>query len=209
MRMVAGTLIVLGALLACEGGDAEPDNAAPDTVAARDTVALETPSCSAAGLDPNLPVRASSDSLQPESAPLPPAVAEMRRAILRAAVACDYAKLEELALAGGETFIYSFGNGTSPAEYWREAEAAGENAMAMLVRTLGLPYSRETLDIDPFVLYIWPSAYLVESGEEDWTALAELYSPEDIELFKEYGSFIGWRVGLTETGDWRFFVAGD
>lgn len=209
MRMAAGTLM-LWALLSCGGGDAgQPDDAEPDTVAASDTVALETPSCSAAGLDPNLPVRASSDSLQPEPAALPPAVAEMRRAILRAAVACDYARLEELALAGGDVFIYSFGNGGSPAEYWREGESRGEEAMAMMVRTLGLPYSRETLDIDPYVLYIWPSAYLVESGEEDWTALAELYSPEDIELFKEYGSFIGWRVGITETGDWRFFVAGD
>lgn len=198
MRMAAGTL-VLWALLACGGGDAEPDDAAPDTAAAGDSVALETPSCSAAGLDP----------LQPELAGLPPAVAEMRRAILRAAEACDYAKLEELALAGGETFIYSFGNGGSPAEYWRGAEAAGENAMAMLVRTLALPYARETFDIEPYLLYVWPSAYLVESSEEDWAALAELYSPEEIELFEEYGSFIGWRVGITETGDWRFFVAGD
>lgn len=209
MRMAAGMLVVLAALLACGGGDAEPDDAAPDTVAVGDSVALEAPSCSAAGLDPNLPVQASSDSLQPEPAPLPPAVAEMRRAILRAAVACDYARLEELALAGGETFIYSFGNGGGPAEYWREAEAAGENAMEMLVRTLALPYARETFDIEPYLFYVWPSAYLVESGEEDWTALAELYTPEEIELFKEYGSFIGWRVGITETGDWRFFVAGD
>jgi hypothetical protein len=200
MRIPAGTLMILWALLACGGGDAgQPDAAEPDTVAGRDTVALETPSCSAAGLDPH----------QAEPAGLPPPVAEMRRAILRAAVACDYTRLEELALAGEDTFIYSFGADSQPAEHWRDLEASGQRPMAMLVGTLALPFSREIFDIEPYLLYVWPSAYLVESTDEDWAALAELYSPEELELFREYGSFIGWRVGLTETGDWRFFVAGD
>jgi len=178
-----------------DAGAPDQDTAAPDTAA----IAVETPACSAAELDPHAP----------EQAGLPPAVAEMRRAIVRAAVACDYDRLESLALQGGAAFTYSFGDDARPAEYWRENEAAGEDPIAMLVRTLALPWARETLDIEPFVYYVWPSAYLIESSDEDWAALGALYSPEEIDLFRDYGSFIGWRVGITETGDWRFFVAGD
>ena len=79
----------------------------------------------------------------------------------------------------------------------------------MLVRTFSLPWARESLDIEPYVYYAWPSAYLIESTEVDWAALGELYSAEELETMRDYGSFIGWRVGITETGDWRFFVAGD
>jgi len=178
-----------------EAGPGEPDTLAAETAA----IAVETVTCSAAGLDP----------AAPEQAGLPPAVAETRRAIVRAAVACDYDGLESLALRGGAAFTYSFGDDARPAQYWRENEAAGESPMAMLVRTLSLPWARETLEIEPYVYYVWPSAYLIESTDEDWAALAGLYSAEEIETMRDYGSFIGWRVGITETGDWRFFVAGD
>jgi hypothetical protein len=40
-------------------------------------------------------------------------------------------------------------------------------------------------------------------------ALEGLYSDEEIATFINYGSFLGWRVGITEGGDWQFFVAGD
>jgi len=184
---------------ACGGGSGEPGGAAPDSVAADSgAIALDAPTCSAALLEPPA-----------EAAPgLPPAVAETRRAILRAAIACDYARLEELALRGG-AFTYSFGDADRPAEFWRALETTGEDPLAMLVRTLGLPWARETLEVEPFVFYVWPSAYLIEADEADWEAVAGLYTPEEIETMREYGGFIGWRTGIEDDGDWRFFVAGD
>jgi hypothetical protein len=79
----------------------------------------------------------------------------------------------------------------------------------MLVRTLSLPWAREALEVEPFVFYVWPSAYLVDADEAAWAAVAGLYTAEEIETMRDYGGFIGWRVGITEAGEWRFFVAGD
>lgn len=193
---------MLSALLACGREDAGREtDAASDTVASRDTagVAVERLVCSAAGVDPS-PARLER---------LPSAVAAMRDSILEAAIACDYGRLEALALAGGPIFVYSFGVVGRPADHWRELEAGGEEPMAMLVRTLSLPWARETLEVEPHVYYVWPSAYLIEATPADWRALERLYTAEELEAMREYGGFIGWRAGITETGDWRFFVAGD
>lgn len=196
------TVVGILSFLACPGRESS-GGATPDTVgAAADTgrIDLAPPTCSAAELDATA-----------EATPggLPAAVADTRRAILRAAVACDYDRLEELALSGDAAFTYSFGDDDRPAEFWRQLEATGEEPLSILVRTLSLPWARESLEVEPYVFYVWPSAYLIDADDAAWEALAGLYTPDEIELFREYGSFIGWRVGITEAGQWRFFVAGD
>ncbi len=194
-------MALAAAVAACGGGAEKPGGAASDTTAADSArLTVEARSCSAAELDP---------VAEAEPGGLPSSVAETRRAILRAAAACDYDRLEALALQGGHAFTYSFGDNARPAEYWRGLEAAGEDPLAMLVRTLSLPWARETLEVEPFAFYVWPSAYLIDSDEAAWEAVAGLYSPEEIETMREYGGFIGYRVGITEDGEWRFFVAGD
>jgi hypothetical protein len=175
------------------------ESGSPDTSSAAEATADtmsdagERPTCSAAGLEPD-------ESDPPD---LPQRVSEMRRAILRAAVACDYERLEALAFEGGTMFAHSFGGDSTPAAYWRDLEEGGEEPMGMLVRTLALPYAREG-DV-----YVWPSAASEQATGFDWMALEGLYSDEEIASFINYGSFMGWRVGITEEGDWRFFVAGD
>ena len=49
-------------------------------------------------------------------------VAEMRLAIMEAAIDCNYDELAELALAGRAEFTYSLGGGDDPGGRWREAE---------------------------------------------------------------------------------------
>ncbi|MGH2721576.1 MAG: hypothetical protein ACRDJO_08240, partial [Actinomycetota bacterium] len=86
--------------------------------------------CSATGL-----------AAEPAARQLPEKVAEMRRKIVAAAVACDYRALESLALEVNRTFSFSFGGGTSPAEYWKQAEEAGsDEPMRLLVQTMNLPH---------------------------------------------------------------------
>lgn len=197
-------LMLAAILVGCPGGDrpAAEGEAGTDTLTVADTArtgAVVPGGCSAAGLDPVL-------APQPG---LPPAVARIRSEIAAAAVACDYARLEALALAGQPGFRTSFGNGADPADYWARLEAAGEEPLRMLVRTLTLPHARESYDPGDPAIYVWPSVHAADPAEADWRALEGLYTAEEIAGFRELGGFLGWRVGIADDGDWLFFVAGD
>ena len=138
---------------------------------------------------------------------LPAPVAETRLAIAEAAVACDYKGLEELTLGGGD-FIYSFGGSVPPtpgeaAEFWRDGEEREDQILATLVKLLELPYARRGGD------YVWPSAFKDNPTEADWYALEAVYTRARIESFKEFGGYIGLRIGIGPKGDWKFFVDGD
>ena len=125
---------------------------------------------------------------------LPQAVADVRLAIIEAALACDYDRLAELARAGRPTFTYSFGDTsdtsaqTPPvvwdaAAYWLEAEAFGEPVLATLVQVLGLSYAQIETQFDSGVftpVYEWPA-----------------------------DANLGDRVGITDDGDWVYLVGGD
>ena len=142
---------------------------------------------------------------------LPQPVSNMRMAIIDAARACDFDKLAELALAGDGTFTYSFGGGGRPAAFWREAEAAGQAPLRLLVELLdGPPATRQ---VEGSTQYLWPAAYGFErwqdvpaSARED---LRRMYGDDDLRRFAQFGSYTGHRVGITESGDWIFFVGGD
>lgn len=203
MTWTSRTAALAAALCFSCGGEERPASAeteadAPGARAPGDTAAAPGPFCSAAALDPWLPA-------QPE---LPAPVAETRAAIARAAVACDYAGLDSLALAGRPGFTHSLGDGGSPGEHWVRAEGAGENPLAMLVGSLALPWIRQEYGDEPRAVYVWPSAFRDEPTEADWAALKDLYSAEEVQAYREIG-FIGWRAGIAEDGDWRFFLAGD
>ncbi|HUP20978.1 MAG TPA: hypothetical protein VM778_13650 [Gemmatimonadota bacterium] len=192
----AAALAAALSMPACGAEEPAVEAGSTDTVAAADTLIAVPAICSAASLDPALPA-------EPE---LPMAVAATRAAIAHAAVACDYAALDSI--AASPDFTYSFGDGLSAGEFWREAEDQGEKPLWMLVRSLALPWIREQDPPEDLPLYIWPSAYRLEPTEEDWAALEGVYSIEEIEAYRDIG-FIGWRAGIAEDGEWRFFVAGD
>ncbi|MGQ0617636.1 MAG: hypothetical protein ACT4PW_11720 [Acidimicrobiia bacterium] len=144
---------------------------------------------------------------QPE---LPGALRAIRIQIVEAAVACDFDRLEALAAHGGTEFTFSFGAGTDPSDHWRQAEADGEEPMRYLATLLSLPYGT-VAEADP-ALYAWPSAFTYPSWdsvpEAERQALLALYSEADLAQFDQFGSYGGFRVGITEQGDWLYFVAG-
>ena len=43
----------------------------------------------------------------------------------------------------------------------------------------------------------------------DMEALLTVYTQEELDQSAEFGAYALWRIGITETGEWRFFVAGD
>jgi hypothetical protein len=195
-------LLALFAVSGCGSGD---DAAAPATVTQTVTVTqteTETAStepeveCSTAELRTTLPEQ-----------DVPGPVAEIRERIFSAALACDYDELERTALEQGEGFTFTYGEGTSPAEYWRELEESGtEQPLRALVTILSLPYTRNESGS-----YAWPTAYDESPSDADWQALVDsgLYTQEQIDSMKQQGSYLGWRTAITADGDWQFFVAGD
>jgi hypothetical protein len=167
--------------------------AAPTTTAAPTTV--PEPACSASGIE-----------APPAQEGLPPAVAETRAAIAAASTSCDVTRLHELA---GD-LLTSFGGGDfSSIQEWEEA---GEGKLSVLVQLLGTRYAVQEIEGEPDT-YVWPAAFVYDSWDEipaeDLAELTAIFGQEEMDLIAGFGSYAGWRVGITEDGDWRFFIAGD
>jgi hypothetical protein len=196
-------LVLALALVGCSSSD--PDEAAApqpvtvtETVTETETVPEPEVQCSSAGVHATL-----SDQ------ELPQAVAEVRKRILDAAVACDYDALEQIALEQGEGFTFSYGADTDAAEYWRRVEEKSTEEpkpMRALVTILTMPYTRNESGS-----YAWPTAYNESPTEEAWRVLvvSGIYPQEQIDSMKAGGSYLGYRTAITPDGDWQFFVAGD
>lgn len=147
-------------------------------------------SCSAAGMTVSAQAGLAAD------------VAAKRDEIVAAAAACDYDALAAAAFSQG--FTYSYGDDGDPATFWREVEDSGEPVLASLVATLELPNIEDEIGFTN-----WPSAHQDNPSEADWDALTAIYTDEDIAAWREDGSFLGYRIGITDEADWIFFVAGD
>lgn len=172
---------------------AEPS---PEPTAEPTTVPVE-PACSAAEDEPL------DDQLD-----LPDVVAERRNAIAEAALACDLDRLVGLV---GPDFTASFG-GDDPTTVWTSGEEAGDEVLRWLVDILRLPYGIVEVDGEE-PIYVWPSAHSYASWDAvpstDRQALLAVYSEDDLDQFEAFGGYAGYRVGVTESGRWLYFVAGD
>jgi len=193
--------LVLG-LTGCgdDGGDAggDPTTTSSSTSSTLDPKVRED--CSAALVD-----------TPPPDPDLPAAVQATRAEILEAALACDYDRLAEIGEEGDSTFTVSFGGEDDPAAFWRRLEAEGEPVMETLVDVFAMTWRER--DVEGTTQYVWPAAYAYDT----WTQIPEgereqleaLYSDDELDQFEQFGSYIGWRVGITAEGDWLFFVEGD
>jgi hypothetical protein len=143
----------------------------------------------------------------PRQPALPAPVERTRIAIARAAAAGDYQGLAELISEDG--FEYTFGGPVQggPTEYWRRLEASGDEApLATLVAVLALPHTTVR------GIYVWPFAF--DRNPERLTAeelelLSTFATPREIQGWREFGGYIGYRAGIQPDGDWVFYVAGD
>jgi hypothetical protein len=153
--------------------------------------------CSAASLSASLPEQT-----------LPAAVASVRARIAAAAVACDYAKLQKIALEKGNGFKFSYGSEKSAAAYWRKLESQRrDRPLARLVKLLSIPYTKNETGA-----YAWPSAYTDNPTAANWNALVQkgVYTRAEVNRMRKGGNvYYGYRTAITRSGDWQFFVSGD
>jgi len=157
--------------------------------------------CSASGLGdawPNDPI-------------LTVAAQETRRQILDGAVACDFARLDEIAPA---EFIYSVDPGQNPpGESWALEEYRGTaNPTTWLVGLLELPATPVTWDAGQ-ELFVWPAVStkpFSEATPDEIDQLRQLgFSEEEIETSARDDIYFGYRLGIDVDGTWLYFLAGD
>ena len=141
---------------------------------------------------------------------LPPLVADVRTALLNGAASCDLEGLASRAI-GDDTNV-SFGGSDDPAALWRDLEASGATPMADLVAVLQLAVG--TIDDGQgTVFYVWPAVAALDdwsdATEEQRSELAALFGADALDSWDAFGGYIGYRVGIADTGRWAFFVEGD
>jgi hypothetical protein len=149
-------------------------------------------------------IQEKAEAISPQEG-LPLAVEVKRQAIAQAAKDRDYAGLA--ALTYKESFSYTFG-GAYPGgfeEYLKQNETA-TSPLDKAYKLLSLPY------IQQGEIYTWPAVFA--KGARDWTEddikmMREIYTDADIENFRSYGSYIGYRLGIREDGSWIYFINGD
>ena len=214
MRSSSAVALVVLALAGCGSDDAdEAGSTTPPPVTVTESFTItELPPTTPADTTPAGDGACSTSGLRlmlPEQ-DLPPAVADVRKRVFEAAVACDYATLEQIANEKGQGFTFSYGSSTSAAEYWRDLEENSVETpkpMRALATILTLPVTRNESGS-----YAWPTAYSENPTDEAWRDLvySGLYSADVVDRMREQNTgYLGYRTAITADGDWQFFVAGD
>ena len=205
VRTVIAAFAVAASLAACGGGSTAGPTSTP-TVGVP-TEAPDTPDTTAAATDGACST-AGVRIVFADQRGLPDAVAEMRERVFGAAVACDYGALSELA---GPTFTFTFGGGGDPVAVWRAAEEAGAQPAPLLTLATLLNLPSTTVPVQGgAAIHVWPSAFGEDATDEDWAAFEAAFGAEQAASWRSPdGHYLGFRVGIDETGDWLFFVAAD
>lgn len=140
---------------------------------------------------------------------LPAVVDEMRREIIVATWTCDYMLLQELADHGRPVDYDDRELSTKNLEhYLRSLERSGE-PMGAVTRILA-----RTLETSPteFMtedgrVWVWPPAALgAGPPERVWGELESVYERSTVDEMRRTGTFYGYRLEITEQGDWTAFV---
>lgn len=143
---------------------------------------------------------------------IPQAAARMRELIVEAAASGDIERLRPL-LGKGPTQTQVGDADADPVETLKglSGDQEGVEILAILLDVLSTGFVLVDKGT-PDEMYVWP--YFTERP------LASLTPPEKVDLFRlvtagdfaemeEGGNYNFYRVGITPSGEWKFFVAGD
>jgi hypothetical protein len=146
---------------------------------------------------------------------IPEAALETAEAIAAAAQVGDLNALAELALQGDMPFTASFGaDVTTPAELVELWEQIGtQEVLDAIIGLVGLPDWYETAaqnaDGEVVAIFVTPRFMHEPSNAENRRLVEGALGADYVDRAVADGQYLGWRLGITADGDWRFFVSGD
>ena len=190
MRSRLVTTLLVGSLLlgACGADDA---GGAPVVPPAPEVPAVPAPPAPAPA--PSVP-----DPLQALSAE----TRTTRDALLLAARAADWAAIGAL-IPTDVLFTFSYGGETDAVAYYESLE---EDIAALIVELLEGDFAQLGQ------IVVWPALHARTPFALDAQERAELvarYGADEVDAWERGGAYLGWRLGITDEGDWIFLVSGD
>jgi hypothetical protein len=197
LARLSAVFALVVALAACADTAPESEVApAPDTAAEQPADDGTDAAASDAGAD-----------VEPEPEPDPlasltPEARATREALLAAAAAGDWDAVGAL-IPTDTLFTSNYGGEDDHVAYYEGLE------VDVLAETVAL------LEGDLVVLddiAVWPAAYArvpFTVADDERAALEARFGAEALAGWEEAGSYLGWRIGITDAGEWIFLVEGD
>ncbi|MGI9352167.1 MAG: hypothetical protein ACR2O3_11430 [Rhizobiaceae bacterium] len=145
---------------------------------------------------------------------LPFPTRRMHELILEATRAGDVEKLRAYIGTGDNKTLLSLGGvDGDPIEFLKQqsGDDKGHEILAILEEVLEAGYVK----LDPGTereIYVWPYFFAMPINDLTDRQMVELYrivTYGDFQDMEDFGGYIFYRVGITPTGRWQFFVAGD
>ena len=145
---------------------------------------------------------------------LPEPVRRMRDLIVEACRSGDIEKLRPLIGTGDQMTQLSLGDiDGDPIAFLKglSGDGEGQEILAIMEEVLSAGYVHVDAGT-PQELYVWPYFFALPLDKLDAKQRVELFkivTAGDFDGMKQFGAYIFYRVGITPTGQWMFFVAGD
>lgn len=145
---------------------------------------------------------------------LPEPVKRMHGLIIEACKSGDIEKLRSLIGSGESMTQLSLGDiEGDPITFLKglSGDGDGQEILAILEEVLSAGYVHVDTGT-PQELYVWPYFFALPLDKLDPRQRVELFklvTASDYDDMKQFGAYIFYRVGITPTGQWLFFVAGD
>lgn len=184
-------------------GCGDPAESTTTTTGVESTTAGST--CAAGESGPPTTLAYSDDGSDPRD--LTEAVREQLTAVAEAAAACNATGLAALA---ADDITTTFGPDGGPADI--ASWPADDERFGLITELFKMSHGVTEMP-DGSTLYVWPAAFAYDTWEEipdlAMEELLRIYTQEELDQIAQLGSYGGWRIGITESGEWIFFVAGD
>lgn len=145
---------------------------------------------------------------------LPEPVKRMHGLIIEACKSGDIEKIRPLIGSGESMTQLSLGDiDGDPVTFLKglSGDGDGQEILAILEEVLSAGYVHVDTGT-PQELYVWPYFFALPLDKLDPRQRVELFklvTASDYDDMKQFGAYIFYRVGITPSGQWLFFVAGD
>ena len=145
---------------------------------------------------------------------LPFPTRRMHELILEATRAGDIEKLRAYIGTGDSMTLLSLGGVEGdPIEFLKQqsGDEKGHEILAILEEVLEAGYVKLDADTEREI-YVWPYFFAMPINDLTDRQMVELFrivTYGDFQDMEDFGGYIFYRVGITPTGRWQFFVAGD